>query len=211
MKVLRRCFFHLLYHHFAWAYDFVAWFVSFGQWKIWIRSVLPHIQGEHILELGHGPGYLLLELGSRYSQVVGIDASYSMCSIANRRLQNSTSSAYSTCGYAQFLPIKSKSIDTIVSTFPTNYIIDDRVHQEVLRILKPEGQWIIALGVDITGTSLHHRLLKFLYAVTYPTSRSRDRSNHPLFPHISGFDAEYVADIGDFWVIQLILLTKSEI
>ena len=32
--------FRLLYNEFAWTYDFVAWVVSFGQWKAWGPMVL---------------------------------------------------------------------------------------------------------------------------------------------------------------------------
>ena len=54
-----RFFFHLLYHPFAFTYDLVAATVSFGDWKNWVYSILPFINGTRILELGHGPGHLL--------------------------------------------------------------------------------------------------------------------------------------------------------
>ena len=53
-----RLFYNLLYHPFAFTYDLVAWFVSFGKWKDWVFSVVPHLKGTLILELGHGPGHL---------------------------------------------------------------------------------------------------------------------------------------------------------
>ena len=35
---LLRIFFHLLYHPFAWTYDFIAWAVSLGRWKDWVKK-----------------------------------------------------------------------------------------------------------------------------------------------------------------------------
>ena len=58
MKALLRLFFLLLYHQFAFTYDLVAAVVSFGRWKDWVMSVIPFIEGNRILEIGHGPGHL---------------------------------------------------------------------------------------------------------------------------------------------------------
>lgn len=57
IKILKT-FFYLLYHRFAWAYDFVATSVSVGMWDEWVFSVLPALEGPIVLELGHGPGHL---------------------------------------------------------------------------------------------------------------------------------------------------------
>ena len=54
---LLRPVYYLLYHHFAWTYDLVADIVSLGQWKDWVRTALPYLDG-CVLELGYGPGHL---------------------------------------------------------------------------------------------------------------------------------------------------------
>ena len=58
MRPLLRFFFYLLYHSFAFAYDLVAASVSLGRWKDWVLSVVPFIEGNRVLEIGHGPGHL---------------------------------------------------------------------------------------------------------------------------------------------------------
>jgi len=52
------CFFEMLYHQLAAAYDLVAWLVSFGRWYRWVEKVIPLISGRDVLEIGIGTGYL---------------------------------------------------------------------------------------------------------------------------------------------------------
>jgi ubiquinone/menaquinone biosynthesis C-methylase UbiE len=73
-----RGFFNLLYHQFAWSYDFIASLVSLGNWKRWIITVLPHLEGPRVLELGHGPGHLQRALLNKGINTFGIDESRSM-------------------------------------------------------------------------------------------------------------------------------------
>ena len=84
---LIRTFFRLLYGPFAWTYDLVAWAVSFGKWIDWVRSALPFVQGEPVLELAHGPGHLQLALARQDRTPVGIDLSRQMGRLARRRLR----------------------------------------------------------------------------------------------------------------------------
>ena len=76
MKRLLRFFFKLLYHQFAFAYDFVAATVSVGRWQDWVSSILPFLAGTRILEIGFGPGHLQRHLLRRGLTVVGIDESW---------------------------------------------------------------------------------------------------------------------------------------
>ena len=86
MKALLRLFFRLLYHQFAFTYDLVAATVSFNRWKDWVMGVLPFIQGNRVLEIGHGPGHLQRVLRSRGLMAVGLDESAQMGRLAKRNL-----------------------------------------------------------------------------------------------------------------------------
>ena len=88
-----RIFFQLLYNTFAWSYDLVAAFVSLDRWNDWVRSVLPYLTGDRILEIGHGPGHLQRALaeGHPTGLIVGLDLSRNMGKIAKRRLARATS------------------------------------------------------------------------------------------------------------------------
>jgi ubiquinone/menaquinone biosynthesis C-methylase UbiE len=160
VKTILRFFFHLLYHQFAFTYDLVAATVSFNRWKDWVMSVIPFIEGNRILEIGHGPGHLQRILLSRNLLAVGIDESAQMGSLAKRNLTRFSDSrtnnstrvdnqhlAYTqvnlTRGIAQHLPFSNESFDTIVATFPTEYITDPHTLAEVKRCLLNRGRLIV--------------------------------------------------------------------
>src|SRR5512135_1407430 len=83
-----RFFFWHFYHGFAWTYDFVASAVSIGRWNDWILCTLPYVRGNRVLEIGHGPGHLQVNLRrSKPGLNIGLDESPQMGRIARRRLQ----------------------------------------------------------------------------------------------------------------------------
>src|SRR5215208_4276905 len=86
VKTFLPFFFRLLYHQFAFTYDLVAAAVSFNRWKDWVMSVLPFIEGNRVLEIGHGPGHLQRALLSQNLFTVGIDESAQMGYLAKRNL-----------------------------------------------------------------------------------------------------------------------------
>jgi ubiquinone/menaquinone biosynthesis C-methylase UbiE len=158
VKTILRLFFRLLYHQFAFTYDLVAATVSFNRWKDWVVSVIPFIEGNRILEMGHGPGHLQRILLSRNLFTVGIDESAQMGRLAKRNLSrflppktNHSSTAQHRAytqanlirGIAQELPFSNDSFDTIVATFPTKYITDPHTLAEVKRCLSNGGRLII--------------------------------------------------------------------
>lgn len=178
VRAFLRIFFYFLYHQFAFTYDLVAWVVSFGHWKDWILEVLPFIEGTRTLEIGHGPGHLQRVLLNRGLVAVAIDESASMGRLAKRKLmrQNSNPSngsawvathypdyaqASITRGLAQELPFRNETFDTVISTFPAEYIYDMRTLSEVKRCLLNGGRFIV-LPVAMPK----NRFLSWLFKVT---------------------------------------------
>jgi ubiquinone/menaquinone biosynthesis C-methylase UbiE len=157
VKSFLRFFFRLLYHQFAFTYDLVAATVSFNRWKNWVVCVIPFIEGNRVLEIGHGPGHLQRILRSGGRLAVGIDESAQMGRLAKRNLMrkvpaqtsmvSSPSSAYTqinlTRGVAQALPFPNAAFDTIVATFPTQYITDPHTLSEVKRCLADGGRFVV--------------------------------------------------------------------
>lgn len=163
---LLKWFFHLLYHPFAWSYDLVAGVVSMGRWRRWVMAALEMLEGPRVLELGFGPGHLQVQLHARGLHAVGLDESPQMARQAARRLRRQTFNPRLARGLAQRLPFASAVFDSVVATFPTQYIVDARTLAEVWRVLRPEGRLVVLFGAWHTGHSLPERLLALLFRLT---------------------------------------------
>lgn len=183
-RFMRFFFFHL-YHTFAWTYDRVSAIVSLGRWQVWTRSVLPFIQGRHVLELGFGPGHLQGQLRMRPGLTVGLDESRQMARLAGKRLRDSGGAQINLVrGLAQALPFPAASLNTVVSTFPAEYIFDAQTMREVHRVLQPGGSLVILPAAWITGGALLDRLAAWIFHVTGESPPVREifteRAVHPL-------------------------------
>jgi ubiquinone/menaquinone biosynthesis C-methylase UbiE len=175
-----RIFFHLLYHQCAWSYDWVAAGVSLGKWNDWVKQVLPYIQAGRILELGYGPGHLQLELLKRGLITFGLDASPQMSRQAMRRLQKRGFRPNLLRGFAQTLPFRKDTFQYIVSTFPSEYIVDPLTLSEIERVLEPGGQAIILALAWINGTKWPEKAAGGLFRVTGQSPKWEDRFLEPV-------------------------------
>lgn len=139
-----RIFFQWLYHPLAFTYDLVAATVSFGRWNGWVREVLPHARGTRVLEMGHGPGHLqrsLLDLGLA---PVGLDESAQMGRLAKARLfKSGYTKTELVRGLTQSLPFPNGHFDTLLSTFPSEYIFDPQTLSEARRVLHDGGRLVV--------------------------------------------------------------------
>ncbi len=163
MHRLLRLFFYLLYHPFAGAYDLVAALVSFGKWREWVFSVLPYVEGERVLELGHGPGHLQKALQERGCCTFGLDTSRQMGKLALRKLGKSPRLVRAK---AQALPFADESFSCVVATFPTEYILDPSTLEEIQRVLRNGGRVIVLPGVRFDPTIWVWKLVNTLWRST---------------------------------------------
>ena len=166
LQYFLRIFFNLLYNQLAWAYDSVANIVSLGQWKDWVLSVSPELNEPRVLEIGHGPGHLLYTLKNMGVSSFGIDASAKMGNKAYRRLmQFGFEPSLARC-FAAYLPFKSHSFHQLVSTFPSEFIVDPSTINEAYRVLIPGGMFVILPVAWISGRGPIERLLARLFKFT---------------------------------------------
>ncbi len=166
MRSLMRFFFYHFYHSLAWSYDMVAALVSLGRWKSWARAALPHLRGTRILELGFGPGHLQVELNRRGFQTLGLDESPQMIGQTRRNLTRNQFPVRLLRGYAQNIPLRGGCIDSVVATFPSEYIIEEQTLADIARVLTPGGRLVIVPTAWLEGDSMIIRFIDWLFAFT---------------------------------------------
>ncbi len=154
--------FRLLYHELAWTYDVVSWVVSLGEWRRWQRAALPYVQGPRVLEIGHGPGHMLLALQMKGCRVMGLDLSPQMGRLARTRAP----SVPLVRGRVQDLPFAEGSFDTVLATFPTEYVVEERTITAVARVLGYNGRFLILPEGHLTGGGPLQRFIEWLFQIT---------------------------------------------
>jgi len=147
---------HLLYNQLFWAYDLVAYIVSAGKWNNWILESLDYIKGYSVLEIGIGTGHLQVALANKGYLNYAQDISFNMVKISTNRLIRHNCTSNVICADNSFIPLKNSSIDVVIATFPTEYILDKKTLNEIFMILRPGGELVILLNTLKAGNSLIH-------------------------------------------------------
>ena len=73
-------------------------------------------------------------------------------------------------GSAQHLPFTDASFDTVVSTFPSEYIYDPDTIAEVERVLRPGGRLIVIEGANLLPVGFLQPALVLLQMLIYGPS-----------------------------------------
>jgi ubiquinone/menaquinone biosynthesis C-methylase UbiE len=158
--------YYLLYHQLSWSYDAVAWLVSLGNWSRWIDAGLPFLHKPNVLEIGFGPGHLLGKMAISGLHCMGIDASQQMCTIALKNISSINGYAQNPTilrGSSFSLPFPDQLFNSVISTFPSNYIFSGDTFREVSRVLVPGGNFIIVLSAAIIGKHVWERITAWLF------------------------------------------------
>lgn len=161
IRQIFRCLYYLLYHQFSWAYDYVAALVSFGRWNTWVLQTLPYLSGQRILEIGFGPGHLLCTAIRNNIDITGIDESRQMVKRAAKSICALGYIPPIIHGDVCSLPFPARHFNQVVSTFPSEFILNPRVIAEIYRVLLPEGQLIILPFAWIQGKLWYEKIAGF--------------------------------------------------
>jgi ubiquinone/menaquinone biosynthesis C-methylase UbiE len=159
---LMRLAFQALYYPLAPFYDQISHTAFVGQWSKWQKAVLPRIVGKRVLELGCGTGSLYLEMRKWGMRPVGLDASPFMLRQARKKFEAAGVKGELVLGKSQFLPFPDETFESVVSIFPSEYILDSRTLHEIWRVLYPGGRLII---VDTAQLKPFNRRAAFLYFI----------------------------------------------
>lgn len=128
--------------------------LSLGVWWRLIRRALDFISpDDRILEVGFGPGRLLVELIRKSELCVGLDLAWGMCRFTQRRLHRAGLTSQLVQGSVYNLPYPGGAFDIVVSTFTISGLPDGRrVLQEMARVTARGGSiLLIDIGLPADG------------------------------------------------------------
>jgi SAM-dependent methyltransferase len=169
-----------------------------------VLGTLALTAGEHVLDIGSGPGLLAQEMARAVGQegrVCGVDVSRAMVAMSSKRCLDTPWAEFGT-GDAMQLPFPDGSFDAAVSTQVYEYVPDiPAALAELHRVLRPGGRAVI-LDTDYGSLVIHtedpERMARVLSAwdehfthATLPRTLSRqlrdagflvrDRMSIPMF------------------------------
>jgi len=166
--IARKWLFETLYKN-RYLYRFASTVPFAGQWRVWQRLILPYIHSTEVLELGCGLGDLLADMLEAGYRCRAVEHSPEMVDAARTTLKR-RHVGQATCviqGSSQHLPFSAGSFDTVVSTFPSEYIYDPDTISEVERVLRPGGRLIVIEGANLLPVGFVQSLLVLVQALVY--------------------------------------------
>jgi ubiquinone/menaquinone biosynthesis C-methylase UbiE len=193
----RKWLFETLYKN-CYLYRFASTVPFAGQWRVWQRLVLPRLHGHDVLELGCGLGDLLADMLADGYNCRAVEHSPQMVAAARATLRKRKvgQPLWVIQGSAQSLPFPDSTFDTVVSTFPSDYISDPDTIAEVARVLRPGGRLIIVFSANLLPVGFLQPLLVLIHILVYGPSallsrRKRSKPNEQLSPtHTIRSDAD---------------------
>lgn len=199
---------HRLYHEFAWAYEVVAWLVSLGYWDAWRRQTLDYIVGDRVLELGFGTGALLDAAVRKGIRMWGVDPSRAMHRVTARRLRRRGVSVPRVRSTAQALPFPDGAFHTVVSAFPSEYIMDFATLQQVARVLRraggphPQGRFVLT-GI---GFRTERVWIRRLLGLSFGDSGEDVVAQYAAFAEAAGFEVTVIEDAEQVVRVPVLIL-----
>lgn len=178
---------------------------SLGQWERWQNRVFDDLSGKKILEIGVGPGKLLIRMRAKGYIVTGLELKHGMAYEARKRTRKAGFDIDILDQSVYKLPFKDEVFDCIVLTFVLAEIADlDRGIMEMKRVLKKGGKVIVIAGGMPRDKNLVARFLFQL--VRSHTTLRLERDNIGYFSKY-GFNVTR-EDFGPFNVINKIVAVK---
>lgn len=192
----------------AWPYIYEGFtqLLSLGQWEQWQNRAFENLTGKKVLEIGVGPGKLLVRMAKKGFAVTGIELRPGMAYEARKRAKKAgfdidiiTQPVYS-------LPFKNEVFDCLVMTFILAEIADlDRAIAEMKRVLKKGGKVIIIAGGMPQDKNTVARFL--IRLIKGQTTLRLERNNVSYFSK-HGFSVKR-EDFGPFNILNKLVAVKE--
>lgn len=197
--------FYRAYHAWPTIYDGVTQLITVGQWEKWQDRVFDDLTGKKVLEIGVGPGKLLIRMAKKGFRVTGIELRKGMAYEARKRVKNAGFEVDILHQSIYHLPFKDESFDAIVLTFVLAEIADlDKAIMEMERVLKRSGKVIIIAGGLPKDKNIIAKLLFKLIGIQ--TTLRLERNNQEEFEKY-GFKTKR-EDFGPFNIVHKIVAQK---
>lgn len=135
--------------------------------------LLGDAKGRRVLDLGCGSGEEMIPLIHRGADVIGIDISPELITIAERRLRDQKLNAEVRVGNAYDTRLPDSSVDIIFCMSLIHHLDLAKVKQEMLRVLRPTG--FIVLKEPIRFSDSYNALRSFM-----PSHEDISDNEHPL-------------------------------
>ncbi|MBI3733606.1 MAG: class I SAM-dependent methyltransferase [Chloroflexi bacterium] len=209
--------FHHFYNSFAWSYDAVSTAVSLGHWREWSRAAIPYLRGRRVLEIAFGTGNLQLDmrltpgpspmLGKGEKDCFfGLDLSPDMARIAARKLRRAGAVPSLVRGNVLDLPFAEGAFDSLVLTFPPNFLAAPQAVSEMRRVLAGGGRLIMVDAGWVRKPALVGALINLAFRFTGSVDIRADRLE-PL--RAAGFAAQVVEQGDTHSTVQVLIAEKS--
>ena len=135
--------------------------------------LLGNVAGKNIVDLGCGSGENLVPLAERKANVIGIDISQELVSVARRRICISGSKATCRVGSAYHTDLPDESVDVIFCDAIIHHLDIPSVRDEMWRILKKGGFVVLKETIRFSQTYATLRRM-------FPAREYCSEHEHPL-------------------------------
>jgi ubiquinone/menaquinone biosynthesis C-methylase UbiE len=201
------------YHELAWLFDTATALLTLGRMSRWRQLALNYLPNSRVLDIGCGSGDLLLELSTKAVSLFGLDISRGMQRVMTQKVRRREKDIHFILGSAERQPFVSNWFHAVVITFPTMFVFDRGLVEEVARILIPahtkpssnSGRWVI-VGLCLCSDK---PWIQKLLCTMYDSAPEKVVESFSNLAEEEGFRVETIMHETGFFKVPVIVAEKT--